>query len=865
MQGYTCEQMKKIKFLLSLLVSFTVLAYMTPLSVKAQNTDSTELYIEANYNQSEARRMLGMINDWRTGDDAWIWDEKNENKIYYNTSSNNTLQPLAYDYALEQIAMQRAAEIALNYDHIRPDGTICFTAEYEGVNSYGENIAIGTYGNAEVYFEQWQETNELYGGQGHRRNMLNQGFNAIGIGYAEVNGVKCWVQEFGMYKSNIPEIPVYDGLRHVPVVIADMYHPESIVKSLNQKIDVEIGKTVDIPAVKLGIETDVSIGWFGPDGIPITVVPDLSADSDIITISNGKITGLKVGVTTFSANVYGCTINYTINVLACSEHTWDDGQVTKEPSCSEQGIMTYTCTACGTTKTEFIPKTEHTIVVDEAKAPTCTTSGLTEGSHCSVCKEVIKKQEIVPATGHEYEVINRVESEFPCGGDLVTYKCKYCEDSFKQTEGSGHIWENEYTIDKEPTCTEPGSKSKHCIYECSEVTDVVEIDSLGHSFTNYVSDNNATCASDGTKTAKCDRCDETDTIVDKGSMLSHHGGEATCTKRAICEGCGQEYGEVNPNNHVKTQLINQKEATCTEEGYTGDTICNECKEIVVEGMVIEATGHDYKIVNRVESELPCGGEIVTYTCNNCNDTYTETINGKHLWSDDYSVDRPATCTEDGFKSRHCLYDGCTAVTDRITIEKLGHDFVNYTSNNDATCEHDGTMTGKCSRCDETDTIVDEGSKLPHQGGVATCTTPAVCEKCGNQYGEVDPNNHIKTQLINQKEATCTENGYTGDTVCTGCNEVLKKGTVIESAGHQYKDGICTVCGAKKPSTVIPIDPNNLTDSDKTENSQNVTNTDIKKADSVATGDDSELVAYGMLAIAMLGCICLAIRNIKKEY
>ena len=81
MQGYTCEQMKKIKFLLSLLVSFTVLAYMTPLSVKAQNTDSTELYVEANYNQSEARRMLGMINDWRTGDDAWIWDEKNENKL----------------------------------------------------------------------------------------------------------------------------------------------------------------------------------------------------------------------------------------------------------------------------------------------------------------------------------------------------------------------------------------------------------------------------------------------------------------------------------------------------------------------------------------------------------------------------------------------------------------------------------------------------------------------------------------------------------------------------------------------------------------------------------------------------------------
>ena len=50
-----------------------------------------------------------------------------------------------------------------------------------------------------------------------------------------------------------------------------------------------------------------------------------------------------------------------------------------------------------------------------------------------------------------------------------------------------------------------------------------------------------------------------------------------------------------------------------------------------------------------------------------------------------------------------------------------------------------------------------------------------------------------------KEPTCTEDGYTGDEVCTICGEIVKKGEVIKATGHQYKDGKCTVCGAADPN------------------------------------------------------------------
>ncbi len=86
----------------------------------------------------------------------------------------------------------------------------------------------------------------------------------------------------------------------------------------------------------------------------------------------------------------------------------------------------------------------------------------------------------------------------------------------------------------------------------------------------------------------------------------------------------------------------------------------------------------------------------------------------------------------------------------------------------------------------------------HTGGTATCKDKAVCTVCGKSYGELDPQNHTgETEIKNAKDATCTAEGYTGDKVCKDCGVTLEAGKAIEKTAHTYKDGVCTVCGAKE--------------------------------------------------------------------
>ena len=75
--------------------------------------------------------------------------------------------------------------------------------------------------------------------------------------------------------------------------------------------------------------------------------------------------------------------------------------------------------------------------------------------------------------------------------------------------------------------------------------------------------------------------------------------------------------------------------------------------------------------------------------------------------------------------------------------------------------------------------------------------------CGYKESEVIPptGEHGETEIVGAKEATCTEEGYTGDTVCKGCGEVIEQGKVIAKLAHTYQDGKSTVCGAADPNYV----------------------------------------------------------------
>ena len=94
--------------------------------------------------------------------------------------------------------MLRAAEITVKWAHERPDGTECFTA-FEGTdyNYMGENLAKGTSLSRSAALEGLKETKENYAGQGHRRNMLDKEFTAVGIAHFKYKGWDYWVQEFG--------------------------------------------------------------------------------------------------------------------------------------------------------------------------------------------------------------------------------------------------------------------------------------------------------------------------------------------------------------------------------------------------------------------------------------------------------------------------------------------------------------------------------------------------------------------------------------------------------------------------------------------------------------------------------------------
>ena len=154
----------------------------------------------------------------------------------------------------------------------------------------------------------------------------------------------------------------------------------------------------------------------------------------------------------------------------------------------------------------------------------------------------------------------------------------------------------------------------------------------------------------------------------------HKGGEATCTTRAICEVCGKEYGELDPDNHVgETKIRNEVDATCTEKGYTGDEYCCDCGARVQRGKEIKALGHDY-------------GEWI--------------------------ILEQETCVTDGYKVRYCSRDSEHKETE--TIPRTGqHKFTNYISDNNATTEADGTKTAYCDYgCGTKDTIPDPGTKIP---------------------------------------------------------------------------------------------------------------------------------------------------------
>ena len=211
----------------------------------------------------------------------------------------------------------------------------------------------------------------------------------------------------------------------------------------------------------------------------------------------------------------------------------------------------------------------------------------------------------------------------------------------------------------------------------------------------------------------------------------------------------------------------------------------------------------------VTKEATCteAGEI-TYTCEVCKETKTETIAAKgHTYSTEWTIDKEATCTEAGSKSHHCTE--CDAKTDETEIAAKGHTWDAGKVTKEATCTEAGEITYTCEVCKETKTEAIAAKGHTWDAGVvtkeATCTEAGektyTCEVCKETKTEaIEAKGHTWDAGVVTKEATCTEAGEKTYT-CEVCKET--KTETIAAKGHTYsaewtvdKEATCTEAGSK---------------------------------------------------------------------
>ena len=245
--------------------------------------------------------MLELINDYRSS---------------YGTSSSST-KALIYDYDLEKVAMQRAAEIAVLYDednHNRPDGSSYkkTLSEYGFDISprnilYGENMAFSVNdnpGNAETGFG-------LFTGGDTSQLMLGS-FNYVGIGHIRINKTDYWVQVFSNEK-NRPTSTVTDALdgeRDITLKISDTLVESVTADYISGEISVAVGNNVPIPAY------NAKVVFKNSDAGEIPLVGNLlfESEDEFVKASDGMMTGLKAGTGQIMVSVLGQKIYANITV-----------------------------------------------------------------------------------------------------------------------------------------------------------------------------------------------------------------------------------------------------------------------------------------------------------------------------------------------------------------------------------------------------------------------------------------------------------------------------------------------------------------------------------------------------------------------
>lgn len=436
------------------------------------------------------------------------------------------------------------------------------------------------------------------------------------------------------------------------------------------------------------------------------------------------------------------------------EHVWGEGAITTRPTCTTPGVKTYTCSICQKTKTEEIPATGHLHTeVRNVKEATCKEEGYTGDTYCKDCGEKLSSGEPTAKKAHDWDE-GKVTTEATCKNTGVkTYTCNNCgETKTEVIPMTDHIWDNGKVTTK-PSCITPGIKTY------------------------------------------------------------------TCT---VCQKTKTE--EIPVTGHQHTEVRNVKEATCTKEGYTGDTYCTDCGEKLSDGKSIPKKDHDYEVKEHKDATCTKAGYTL-FICKKCRNEKREEIPAAGHLHTEIKNAKEATCMKAGYTGDMYCKDCGEKISSGEVIAKLAHTWDEGNVTKEADCKEMGVKTYTCHKCGATKTedipmtehTWDEGEVTT----APTCTKPGVrtytCSVCKATRTEaIKATGHLHTEIRNKKDASCTENGYTGDTYCKDCEELLKKGETVDVLGHQWKetkraepsyteDGqiiyTCNRCGEQKAETL----------------------------------------------------------------
>jgi cell wall assembly regulator SMI1 len=329
------------------------------------------------------------------------------------------------------------------------------------------------------------------------------------------------------------------------------------------------------------------------------------------------------------------------------------------------------------------------------------------------------------------------------------------------------------------TCENVGTRTYTC--QGCGYTYTEELPALGHKWDDGVLTKKATCTENGEWTFSCETCGDTITEILDATGHSEdkeirNKKDATCTANGYtgdtyCQSCGEiiEHGTIIPaaGHSPEQEVRGAKTATCTETGYTGDRYCQICGEKVETGNEISALGHSNEVETRNVIAASCttegySGDTYCKTCGEKLSTGVSIQKSDYTW-DAETVVKAATCTENGERKFTCISCGETKTE---VLEATGHSKETTVQNaKEASCEEMGyTGDRYCQFCGE---MVERGSVIAAAGHSA------------------------ETEVRDSVTASCIQEGYTGDVYCKSCGKKLSAGTLIEKQDHTWDAGQVT--------------------------------------------------------------------------